>query len=274
MALDVGQTYRATLTVADGNKLPVNPTGATLTVTTPDQATHNVPVTLPPAQTGLLIGDYQTAQTGLHRFDWLTTSPGTAATDYENVRAYRAAVSLADARESLNIQDPGHDQKIRTYLAAATRLAERCIGTLVIRTITGEFCAGDTRQVLQVQCGPLPSATSVTSVTSVWPGGPSWTQAAGDFVVNEDAGTIRLRSLLPFWWGPWRITYAAGRAEISEDIQTGVKEILWDLWATQRGNGTDQAEPTYEEVAAYEANYRPPGRVLQLLGAEYRPGFG
>lgn len=278
MAIDVGQTYRATLAVTDANQLPVNPDTATLTVTTPDQATHPVPVTVPPVTTGLLAGDYVTAQVGLHKFAWQTTNPGVARTDYENVRSYRAAMSLADARSSLGYLAGDHrwDEEIRWALAAATRIAERWVGTIVPRTFTAEIIGGEaSRDILQVKYGPLLTATSVTSVTSVWPGGPTWTQAAGDLVVNPYAGTIRLGSKLAFWWGPWTVdSYTAGRAEVDEDIAAGVQEILWDLWGPQRGKGDDDQAPTYEEVTATEAAYRPPGRVMALLGPHCRPGFG
>ena len=109
----------------------------------------------------------------------------------------------------------------------------------------------------------------------MWPGGPSWSQSAGDLIVNPEAGTLRLASKLPFWWGPWTIdTYTAGRTEIPEDAEKAVAEILWDMWAPQRGLGDDTVPPNYEEITATEAEYRPPGRVMALLGPLCRPGFG
>jgi len=279
VAIDVGQVYRGTLAVTDENGLPVTPAAAVLTATLPDQSTVTIPVTLPPAVPGLLTGDYTTAQVGLHAFHWLTTSPGIARTDYENVRAYRAAMSLADARFALGFvsnADTRWDEQIRWALAAATRVAERWTGPLVPRTFTGEILGGEApREILQVRHGPLLSATSIGTVSSVWPGGPSWSQAAGDLIVNPDAGTLRLASKLPFWWGPWTIdTYTAGRTEIPEDAERAIAEILWDMWAPSRGVGDDTTPPTYEEVTATEAEYRPPGRVMSLLGPLCRPGFG
>jgi hypothetical protein len=278
VAIDVGQTYRATLAVTDANLTPVNPDAATLVFTTPDQVAHPVTVTLPPAVTGLLTGDFVTSLPGLMKISWQTTNPGVARVDYENVRAYRAAMSLADARDSLGFGAGDHrwDEQIRWALAASTRVAERWVGPLVPRTFTNEIIGGEApRDILQVQHGPLLSATSIGGVASVWPGGPSWTLAAGDLIVNPAAGTLRLASKLPFWWGPWQIdTYTAGRTEIDEDAERGVAEILWDMWGPHRGQGDDATPPTYEEITATEAEYRPPGRVMALLGPLCRPGFG
>lgn len=275
MSVDLGAVYRASLAVKDASGAPANAAGVTLTVTTPDQVMTPVSPVNPPAVTGLYIWDYQTAQSGLHEFDWVTTGPGTAQTDYVNVRKFRALSSLAEARDYLAQGDTSRDQPIRWAMAAATRLTERIVGTCVIRTFTGEWIGGGWKDVIGLQHGPLPSEASVTSVTSVWAGGPSWVNS--DLMVNPEAATIRLRSFLPFWFGPWKVTYAGGRAEIPEDIIEGYKEILWDLWATQRGSLTDQQEPGLAEVTQFEqgipAGYRVPGRALEFLESERRPGF-
>lgn len=277
MSVDTGATYRAALAVRDSNGVLVNPATAVLTVTTPDQVPHTPAVTLPPATTGLLLVDYPMTVPGLTRLDWLTTGPGTAQTDFVNVRGFRALFSLAEARDYLSVTDSSRDQSIRSAMAAAARATERIVGTCVIRTFTSEFvgaATGGYKDIIGLQHGPLPSEASVTSVASIWAGGPSWVNT--DLAVNTEAATIRLRSFLPFWFGPWRVVYTAGRTEIPEDIVTGCKEILWDLWATQRGNLTDQQDPDLAEVAAFDAgaSYVPPGRALQYLEAERRPGFG
>lgn len=274
MAIDVGGTYRAALLVSDPvTQLPANANTVTLTITTPDQVAHVVNPVNPPAQEGVYIFDYVMTQAGLHRFDWLTTGPGAAQTDYESARNFRALGSLAAARAYLSIVDTGKDQSIRSCMAAATRATERIVGTCVIRQFT-DFIGGSWRDVIGLVNGPLVSATSVTSVTSVWDGGPSW--QLSDMVVNPEAATLRLRSWLPFWFGPWNVIYTAGRTEIPEDIVTGYHEILWDLWATQRGTLTDQQDPDLAEVASFEIGptYQPPGRALQYLEGERRHGFG
>jgi hypothetical protein len=272
---DVGQSYRAALVVANANGQPVNPDTAGLTITLPDQTIAQPVVTLPPATQGLLILDYVFTQPGLHAFDWVTTGPVMHKTDYVNARKFRSVVSLAETRDYLAISDTAKDEKIRSFMAGATRLAERIVGTLVIRQFTDEIIPGEFRDVIRLLHGPLPSAASVTSVSSIWNGGPVWQNS--DMIVNPAASTLRLQSFLPFWFGPWKATYTGGRQEIPDDVILGVKEIIWDLWATQRGNLTDQQEPGLQEITSFEqgipAGYRIPPRALELLEGERQPGF-
>src|SRR5262249_12797558 len=116
--LDVGQSYRASLRCVDpATGQLVNPSTATLTVTKPAQTTATVPVPRPPAVLGLLVGDYVLSQEGLHKFTWVITGPTLTKIDYENARGYIAAVSLADAKDWLNVTDTSKDEKIRSMIA-------------------------------------------------------------------------------------------------------------------------------------------------------------
>ena len=282
MSVDLGATYRATLAVKDANGNPANCTTMALNITTPDQAVTPVSPVNPPAIQGIYLWDFPTAQAGLHAFSWQGSGGpggGVAQVDYVNVRTFRALFPLAEARDYLAVQDTSRDQAIRGCMAAATRLTERIVGTCVIRQFAGEFIASKWTDIIALEHGPLPSTSSVASLASVYAGGPSWvtTGPLQQIIVNPEAATLRLTSFLPFWFGPWLCTYTAGRTEISEDIINGCKEIMWDLWANQRGTLTDQQDPTLAEVSAFEtipAGYRIPPRALELLEAERRPGFG
>ena len=268
MAYDVGQTYRATL-VCTQDGAPVTPSAATLNVTLGLDAP--IAVSWSQAAPGLLQADYQFAKPGLHKFAWQTQAPGITQTDYVSARAFAALCSLDDARAFLGVQDTRRDQLIRTLMAAACRLTERVVGTCVIRQFTGVWIGGQQQDGLRMPDGPLPNNTSITSIASVWPGGPSW--ATADLVINADAGTCYPKSGLGFWYGPWRADYTAGRIEISEDIELGNNQILWDLWATQRALTMDSAEPDLETVGLIEASYRISTAALEYLSAEQRPGF-
>ena len=103
-----------------------------------------------------------------------------------------------------------------------TALIERHIGTCVTKTVTGEWVPGDVRTSIRLAEAPV---LSVASVASVYPQGPAWTTA--DLIVNPAAGTVRLASLLPMWFGPWKATYTAGRAEIPPDVIEGAKAALY-----------------------------------------------
>ncbi len=82
-----------------------------------------------------------------------------------------------------------------------------------------------------------------------------------------------------FYYGPWLATYSAGRKIIQPDILNGYQEIMWDLWAIKRNVTADQEDPTFAEVASFEAslaipaNYRIPIRALAFLEPHYMPGF-
>jgi hypothetical protein len=279
MSIDVGSVYPAAFLVTDDQGRPVNPATATLFVTVGLDAPVSVPVQLPPTVTGLLAADFATVKEGLHQFSWATTGPVSVGSDYVNVRAYRSVLSLAESRDHLGYTDSRHDDKIRLLAAAATKLTEGVVGTCVIRTFTSDWIGGaGNRDVLQLTHRPLPSATCVTSVRSVYTniGGPSW--GAADLIVNPDAGTIRTISQLPFWYGPWLADYQAGRIVIGENIVNGTKEILWDLFATQRSLFADVEQPDAEQIATIEslipAGYEMPRKALEQLEPDRMPAFG
>src|SRR5262245_22612182 len=98
--IDVGQVYHATLTIKGQQSAPST---AVLVITLPDSTTVT-PVLGPGAASGadwVLDYDYTTVQAGLHKAAWQTTGPGTAATDYFNVRNFISVLSLAEAKNHL-----------------------------------------------------------------------------------------------------------------------------------------------------------------------------
>ena len=129
--------------------------------------------------------------------------------------------------------------------------------------------------VLRLPHAPLPTANSVEQIVSVYSTGPTWTDPT-QFVVYPDSGTVELNSLIPFWRGPWLVTYTAGRLVIPTKIQLAVKEIIYDMWSTQRPYGADSLEPGPEETARFEqmvASYHMPPHAEALLDSEEQPGF-
>ena len=273
--IDLGAAQLIAFDVTDETGALANASNVTLTVTSPDGVTDYVPVTNPPDVTGAYRVTYLPAAAGHYEWSAVTTVPNAAYGDSFNVRAWRSILSLADARDYLDLRDTSRDNVLRATLAGITQLIERQIGTCVIKPVTGEWIPGDVRDMLRLPSGPVPTATSVTSVASVYPQGPTWTTA--DLIVNPAAGTVRLASLLPFWFGPWTWTGTAGRAEFPADVIEGAKAALFDLWAPQRGVSADSLEPSMEEVSTYETGVPPgwrlPPRVLQFLDGEKMPGF-
>jgi hypothetical protein len=273
MTSDVGSLYRSSLEVRDVTGALVAAATKVLTVTLPDQTTATPAVTTDAP--GLYHVDYQLMQEGLHAFSWVTTGPVTARTDYENAVAFRSVVGLAELRTFLNVNDTSRDDVLRQIAGAATELAEGIVGTCVIRTITNEHIPGTVRPVIRLTRGPLPSNTAVTSVTSVWPGGPTWPASA--LMQYPESGTVEPSNGQGFWYGPWTATYQAGRAIVPQRVILAVFEICFDLWATQRMVSSDLAEPSLTETALYETamspDYRIPAHAKALLESEAMPGF-
>jgi hypothetical protein len=265
--LDKGSTYRATLAVYDASGALADPLSATCTITLPDGSTASPPVTLPPAQTGKLIADYVTTQEGLHKVAWLTGTPGTAAVDYFSVRDYVSVISMAEAKAHLNITSTADDDELRNFLMAATELVENRAGTCVRRTFTERVSQGGRELVLARR-----PVISVALVKSVWPGGPQWTTA--QLITDGEAGIVSQAYLWNFWYGPWDVTYDAGRAVLAERHLHAAKEQLRHLWETQRG--AVQAPPLAGDetfTTSWGFAFSVPRRVAELLAADEVPSI-
>lgn len=275
--LTPGQVYRSTYTIYD---LDGPPSSVALAVTKPDgTAQAPAPATGDPTISGrdyTWTVDYTLPAAGLYGFTWASESPDTSRpTDWITCTEYRSILSLADAREYLDIRDTSRDEVLLGTLAGITALIERYVGSCVVRQVTGEVIPGTSREVIRLPSGPVPTTSSVTSIESMYPGGPSW--AAGDLIVSPAAGTVRTANMQGFWQGPWTWTGTAGRLVIPADVIEGAKAALFDLWAPQRGMSADSLEPSMEEVTAYETavppGWRLPPRVMQMLDGERMPGF-
>lgn len=294
MAYDVGQTYQTTIDVTDTSTgEPANPDQAVLTVSWWNAAGQQTSVfalnptagqgQLPaPDPVGHLAFNWTFTEAALYKFAWATTGPGAvsaASSDYQSCREYIAALSLAEAASWVGVADKTQMPKLRGAVALATRLVEKITGPTVPRLYTNDWISGVSKPVIKVPHPPLVSANAVLSVASTYDGGPTWSGVQpGDIIVNPRAGTLRLRSGMDWWYGPWLATYTAGRAEVTDDIEGGVKETLWDLWSTQRYIFGDTQEPSYEDVATLEARLPPgwalPARAMEMLAGETMPGFG
>jgi hypothetical protein len=270
--LCAGQVYRSILTVKNQTGAPAS---VALAITKPD-GTFVSPAPAPGAgsQVGadwVVTYDYTLPASGLFKFAWTTTGPGTAPVpDYVNVSAFASILSLADAREHLGT-GPELDSRLPLFMAAATRITEDKVGTCVVRTFTGDWITGTSRDTIRLPHGPVPAGDSVTAIRSVYTGGPSW--AAGDLTAYPDAGVVYLVSGRSFWGGPWTADYTAGRLVIGENIQAGCRQILWDLWGTQRGLTTDTDNPDLEQVTVIEAGYRLSPLAWEAFAGDLMPGF-
>ena len=274
-AAEVGESYKSSIVITDSEGTATNAATVVLTITLPDQTTVTPSVTND--STGHYSVVYTLAQEGLYKFSWVTTIPYTSKTDYVPVNAFRSIVGIDDVKTFINFNSTSDEGLLRQIMMAATELIEEVVGVCVIRTFTNERISGGYQaQVLKLSHGPLVSDTSITSISSVRAGGPTWTQANGDFVVYPDSATVELASYQPFYFGPWKGTYTAGRTIVSQKIQLAAFEICYDMWATQRPYGADSLEPGPEETARWEtlvSSYHIPPHAMAMLSGEERPGF-
>jgi hypothetical protein len=276
-AIEMGESYTSTFVLTDVNGNYIDAT-VVLTVTLPNQTTATPSVTHD--SLGHYHVDYTLALEGLYKFQWVSTGPSTSKTDYVPVVAFRSIVSIDDVKTFINYGSSTSNEKeslLRQVMMAVTELVEEVVGVCVIRTFTNERVPGGyTSMVLKLPHGPLLSETSITSISSVRLNGPTWTQANNDFVVYPDSATVELASYQPFYYGPWKATFTAGRAVISQKIQLAALEICYDMWATQRPYGADQLEPGPNATANWEIlvnTYKIPPHAMAMLSGEERPGF-
>jgi hypothetical protein len=271
VSIQVGGIYRSSIVVKDSTGALATPASSTFTVTRPDQTTVTVAATVD--SVGNLHADFTMAMEGLHRFDWVTTGPVTSQTDYESAILYRSVVGLNQMRTYLQLSDTSRDPVLKGFMHVATSMAENIVGTCVVRTVTSQHIPGTAKTVLRLPDAPL---ISVTSIASVWTGGPQWVTA--DLMVYADSGVIEPVNMLGFWYGPWTATYVAGRAVVSQRIVLAVQEIVADLWASQRGLINDALTPDMSGEALIEAQvpsgYTMPAHARAMLKrAGAQPGF-
>jgi hypothetical protein len=266
-ALEVGQAYEAGLEVRNKAGQLTTPATAVLTVTLPDGTVQAPAITLPPAAEGELLCDFVLTQAGLHKFSWLTTGPNTAKTDYVTCRNFISLISMQEAKDHLNITTANYDEELSRFMQAATELVQSKGGHTIRQSFTDEISDDIAFQLVL----PRMPVLSVTSVTSVWPGGPSWDTTQ---LRVSPSGIVTQVQPVPFWWGPWTCVYQVGRAVPLETHLQAVKEQLRHLWETQRGSMPAPLLGGEEEfTTATGWQFSVPRRVLELLADEMLPSL-
>jgi hypothetical protein len=270
--ISAGGMYPIAFDVLDASGVLVHAATVTLTITLPDgtTATPAITDTAVPGQYRLA---YQTTIPGRYTAHAVTTGPVTTWDDTFNVRAFASILGLAEAKTHLSGGSinawTGDDDELLNFLQASTEVVESKVGACVRRTVTERITEGPT---LVLATRPV---ISVTSVTSVWAGGPSWTTA--QLLVDGDAGTVDPQyGAVPFYWGPWDVLLTAGRAVIPERFIHAAKVQLAHLWESQRG-GTPLLSPLGGEGETFTSTagltFSVPYRVLELLAGDMLPVF-
>jgi hypothetical protein len=245
----------------------VNALTAALVITLPDgvSVAPGVTVTNPPAVTGKYTYDYTTlVQTGQVRGTWTFTMSGgktVVYTEYFDVEPLdpQWIISLRNAKKQLNIPvtDVTDDEEIGDYIGGITRVIEDHIGACIPRTVV-EYKEGNV-DVIRLDVTPV---LSITTMTPYLTAGTSYLAAA---MRVTPEGRLRLLTGLPFSWGPFEITYVAGRRPVPANARIAARMILQHIWETQRGSAGVPLSGDEETTLVPGFGFAVPTRALELL---------
>lgn len=269
MPFDLGATVRLTAECRDPGGTLTTAATATVTVTLPD-GTAVTPATAETGTAGVYQADHVATVPGRHTVRWVWTSPAAAYTDVFDVQeaAPPAILSLADAREHLNLKGTKDDDELRFWNNATTRAVEHFTGPIVPRTITEDHRFTVARELVLLH-------TPVLEVITAAPVRSGGTAPDVDGLVLDSGAGLIIRADGGRLYGPLRITYRAGRTVIAENITAGARIILEHLWRTQRAGRRGGMAGGGEDYAVTEPipgiGYAVPNRALQLLEPDRLP---
>lgn len=277
MPYDVGDVAVLTWTSVDINGAPAPAGAISLTINLPDGTQASPTPTM--GAPGVYTATYQTAQTGRHTYRWQATgTPGAgvgvgAYTDSIDVwpSLDNTILSLADVKEMLHIQPSTLtlDGRIRELNAAVTGLIERLTGgAIVVRQVKDRLLESGESEVLMLLHTPVYQPPGqqypIISITPVMTYGLVYDLNL--ITVDTTTGLMRHTAGIPFWNGPYDVTYMAGRPIIQQNITEAAKIILRHLWSMERGGGGSGLSQSGDDTTMVYG-FAIPNRALQLLEA-------
>lgn len=269
MPYDLGATARLTAECRDPGGTLATAVTAVVTVTLPDGTTVTPDVTETDT-TGIYQADYPTTVPGRHTVRWVWTTPAHAYTDVFDVsdEAPPVILSLAAAREHLNLRDTKEDGEVRFWNTATTRCVEHFTGPVVVR----DFSEAHYERRMSALVLRRTPVVAVTAVEPVLTAGRVYDVA--DLVLDGETGRVSLASGASLY-GPLRFTYRAGRPVIAENINGAARIILQHLWRTQRGSNRGSLPGSSSDYSVTEPipglGYAIPHRAVQLLEPDRLP---
>jgi hypothetical protein len=255
---DLGDVAHLTWEVRDLTGTLVDSTVA-VNITLPDQT-----VTGPFSPTRDSLGkysyDYTTVQAGRHAARATGTAAPFAHTSVFDVEpaADISIVSLADVKKQLTKTTTTDDDELRSYILSASENIEGTCGVCAVRSFTERATGSD---ALVLTNRPVVSLTTITPVYSWSPA-----VAVGEVDVHLDTGVITRLNGWPFW-GPYNVTYKAGRAVVQSSLRTAGMLIVQHLWDTRRGQSSNSPYGGDDTVILPGWGYAIPNRAAELLGA-------
>jgi hypothetical protein len=231
-----------------------------LNITLPDQTVAG-PFTPTRASIGQYSYDYATTQAGGHVARAVGTAQPFAHTSVFDVEpaADISIVSLSNVKKQLTKTTTTDDDEIRSYILSATENIEATCGVCRIRSFT-ERATGSGTLVLTNR--PVITLTTITPIYSWSP-----TVAVGEVDVHLETGVITRLNGWPFW-GPYNVTYKAGRAIIPSSLRSAGMLIVQHLWESRRGLSSIPRYGGEEETVTLPGwGYAIPNRAAELMGA-------
>jgi hypothetical protein len=160
-------------------------------------------------------------------------------------------LELAAAKEHLNIRVATNDAELETFIDAAEAVLARWVGPLEPTPVTDRVAGYGFGLHL-----PVFPALSLTSVTPV---GGGALDLAGLYL-DVPSGTVTRNDGGQFTARAYDVAWVAGRDELPDDLLFADKELVRELWTTQRGT----ARPA-EMMLGPMSDRRLPGSVALLI---------
>lgn len=261
MSYDLGDTVTDMWgEVRDGAGTLTAASTAALTVYLPDGTTTTPTVSNP--STGVYGADYVPAVEGPYSWWLRTTGPATAKTGSFHVNPVleRSIISVADARQQLNMVSNASDEELRQVVSAATVAVENYLKRAIVRATRVDYRTVRTGQALCLAWTPVLSLTSVATVD-----GSSWNVA--DLFVDPNSGIVStLNGASPS--GRLAVTYVAGMAYIPPNYREAAEIIAQHLWDAKRGTKGSPFPGGLDTPGAgiTSFGYSIPNRAKELLG--------
>lgn len=173
-----------------------------------------------------------------------------------------ALLTLAEAKQQLDITTSTDDAELQAYIEALTAAIERHVGPVETREFTETIEGRGASMCLS----NIPAVALVSVTPAVEEGDPL---ELSSLVLDGATGIVRYRGG-SFAGTLWQVVYSAGRSDVPATINLAARILLQHLWRTQYGagrglvgiGGGDDFNVT-EPVAGW--GYAIPNRVLQLL---------
>lgn len=136
-------------------------------------------------------------------------------------------LDLAAAKEHLNIRVDTSDAELETFIAAAEAVLAQWVGPLEPTDLTARVAGYGWGLHL-----PVFPAVSLTSVSPVGGGAAD----LSGLYLDQPSGTVTRNDGARFTAWAYDVEWTAGRETLPDDLLFADKELVREMWTTQRGS--------------------------------------